>query len=105
MAEYISREAAKRAFFSGYEFVYYGTDVYERIDEIPAADVRPVVRGKNIGTNYAECDQFVCDKCGIELQDWSRIERDEDDGEVTYHEYVFRYCPNCGADMREVEHD
>jgi len=63
----------------------------------PAADVRPVVHGENIGIEYAACDQFVCSKCGIELQDWRRVERDEDDGDVTYHEYVFCYCPNCGA--------
>ena len=45
----------------------------------------------------AGCDQFVCSNCGIELQDWHRAERDEDDGDTTYHEYEFNYCPNCGA--------
>ena len=77
--------------------------VIEELSVNPAADVRPVVRGKNIGIEYDECDQFVCSKCGIELQDWHRVERDEDNGDVTYHEYVFSYCPNCGADMREAE--
>lgn len=66
---------------------------------MPAADVAPVVRGKNIATDYADCDQFVCSECGIELQNWVRVERDEDDGEETCHEYVLRYCPNCGAKM------
>lgn len=51
----------------------------------------------NENHDYAECDQFVCSNCGIELQDWHRVERDEDDGDVTYHEYEFNYCPNCGA--------
>jgi len=51
----------------------------------------------NINTDYAECDQFICSNCGIELQDWSRVERDEDDGDITYHEYEFNFCPNCGA--------
>lgn len=46
---------------------------------------------------FDECDQLVCSNCGIELQGWVRVERDEDDGEETHHEYVFRYCPNCGA--------
>lgn len=58
-------------------------------------DVQPTC--ENIGIEYADCDQFVCSKCGIELQDWHRVERDEDDGEVTYSMYVFRHCPNCGA--------
>lgn len=32
-------------------------------------DVKPVVRGENIATEYAECDQFICSKCGIHLQE------------------------------------
>ena len=71
------------------------------LDAEPEADVRHVVKAKNIGTDYAECDQFVCSNCGVELQDWHRVERDDDDGDITYHEYVFRYCPNCGAVVSE----
>lgn len=55
----------------------------------------------NENHDYAECDQFVCSNCGIELQDWHRVERDEDDGDVTYHEYEFKFCPNCGAKIDE----
>ena len=54
---------------------------------------------ENVGTDYAECDQFVCSNCGIELQDWHGVERDMDDEfreEVSYYEYTFRFCPNCG---------
>ena len=72
----------------------------EEIKAIPSADVQPVVHGKNIGKDYDEVDQFVCSCCGIELQGWYRVERDEDDGEETYHEHRFNFCPNCGADMR-----
>ena len=50
----------------------------------------------NIAKDYADCDQFVCRNCGIELQDWHRVTRD-DDGEEYHLEYVFRFCPNCGA--------
>lgn len=50
----------------------------------------------NIGEDYADCDQFVCEECGLHLQDWVRIDDDDfDDGIV--HEYVFKYCPECGA--------
>lgn len=56
---------------------------------------------ENAGEDYAECDQFVCSKCGIELQDWHSVERDMDDGEVSYHEYTFRFCPNCGRKIVE----
>ena len=50
----------------------------------------------NLNKDYAECDQFVCSNCGIELLDWRRVEHDED-GDITYHEYELRFCPNCGA--------
>lgn len=56
---------------------------------------------KNVGTDYAECDQFACSECGIELQDWHSVERCED-GEIIFHEYTLRYCPHCG---RKIEVD
>lgn len=68
------------------------------ISELPSVmPTRPNAHNNN--EDYAECDQFVCSNCGIELQDWHRVERDEDDGEVSYHEYTFKFCPNCGAEM------
>lgn len=60
-------------------------------------------KAHNNNEDYAECDQFVCSNCGIELQDWHRVERDEDDGEISYHEYRFKYCPNCGAEMESED--
>ena len=66
--------------------------------EIVGREVPTTKKCHNIGTDYAACDQFVCSNCGIELQDWRRVERDED-GEITYHEYEFRFCPNCGAKL------
>ena len=71
----------------------------EKLPPNPAADVVELKTGKNVATEYDDCDQFVCSECGIELQDWHRVEREEDDGDVTYHEYRFRFCPNCGAKM------
>ena len=87
MAEYIDREEAK-------------TWIANALSLVPAADVQPVKHGKNIATEYDEVDQFVCSECGIELQNWVRVERDEDDGDETHYEYRFNFCPNCGADMR-----
>ena len=69
----------------------------ELIKILSAADVQPVKHGKNIATDYDEVDQFVCSECGIELQNWVRVEHDEDDGDETHHEYRFNFCPNCGA--------
>ena len=96
MAEYIDRDEA---------ICRFGERTWAAavLENIPAADVAPVVHGKNIGIEYADCDQFVCSECGIELQGWYKVERDEDDGDVTYHEHTFNYCPNCGADCRGAD--
>ena len=59
---------------------------------------------KNLATEYDDCDQFVCSQCGIELQDWRRVERDEDGLEV-YHEYRLRLCPSCGAKIEGGDDD
>ena len=80
-------------------------DVSESMDAIrvlPSVTPAPK-KCHNENHDYAEYDQFVCSNCGIELQDWHRVERDEDDGDVTYHGYEFKYCPNCGSFiMKEV---
>lgn len=100
--EYIKREDA---IARSYRFYWRSGSLsnpvvsVKNLKDIPAADVAPVVHGTNIGEDYDDCDQFVCSNCGIELQDWTRVERDLDDGEITHHEYTFRYCPNCGAKM------
>lgn len=56
----------------------------ERIKSIPAADVRPVVRGKweNVEPNF----MAKCSNCRRYY-----ISRDE--------KYEFHFCPNCGAMM------
>lgn len=68
----------------------------DEINELPSVTPAPK-KCHNVNPDYAECDQFVCSNCGIELQDWHRVERDEDDGDITYHQYEFKYYPNCGA--------
>ena len=105
MAEYIERQSVLAKKFNLESRLHEPITVVlaSEIERIPAADVRPVVHGKNIGKDYNEVDQFVCSECGVELQEWLRVERDEDTGEETYHEYCFNFCPNCGADMREAK--
>ena len=62
------------------------TDCVRRLKEIPAADVRPVVRGKWI---FYDSFAWKCTHCG-----W-----------LNYHNMgvpnVYNYCPNCGARMEE----
>lgn len=88
MAEYIERNTAKS--FLGFGV---GTIVSaaEALDQVPAADVAPVVHGRWIrphwkNNNYC-CD---CSECG---------------GEAMHRDYqwhkngVYPICPNCGAKM------
>lgn len=66
----------------------------EFIKSIPAADVRPVVRGKWIPqlTQFAEsADICTCSVCGDTV--W--IYKD--------NSHPWNSCPNCGADMRDVK--
>ena len=83
MAEYYSKEAVVE-FIRSYR---HSTDVAfhmeEHLYEIPAADVRPVVRGKWITVMY---HLYECSECGAAYQDVG---------------YGFNYCPNCGAMMEE----
>ena len=59
----------------------------ELIREIPAADVRPVVRGEWILYDSPHTDCKCCSNCK-----WIVAPSEAD---------IFAFCPNCGADMKE----
>lgn len=59
-------------------------------------DILPVSHNEN--SDYSECDEFICSVCGVHLKDWVRF--DEEDNTF---EFVFNYCPNCGAKIDEKE--
>ena len=100
MGDYISRDAAIQAIkdidenagargsgFTDPERIMRDSAFYA-LEAVPAADVRPVVRGKWISEGDGYHWTYNCSICG-----WK-------DG------YQFNerhnYCPNCGADMRKV---
>ena len=60
-------------------------------DDIPAADVRPVARGKwkkEFRTNaYCEWYDCTCSRCGMAFKNFNPS----------------NFCPNCGADMMEAD--
>ena len=63
-------------------------DVESIVSEIPAADVRPVVRGRFVhdGPRFVGgVDWWHCSNCG---------------SLVSGVETRFAFCPHCGADMR-----
>ena len=105
MAEYISREAAMLEIdaadfviddnFEGGATLLYCDDVVDRLSAIPAADVRPVIHAQWVRSEDA--DDGYCSNCKCDMPmcredwEWKYCETD--------------YCPNCGADMREVQYD
>lgn len=92
MAEYIEREAAKRAVDYAVELTDSEYDaVCDSIDRAPAADVAPVVHGRWISPHWKNSNYCCnCSECG---------------GEAMHREYrwnrkgIYPICPNCGARM------
>ena len=100
MADYISREAVNQIIaaqcgecvdtcleFDGIlpdcnQCLLHGAK--KAIESIPAADVRPVVRGKWIINGWT----IRCSECRYDMPFSVR-----------------NFCPNCGTDIREEPHD
>ena len=55
---------------------------------------------KNLTENNP-VDEFICSNCGFMMEDFIEKWIDEDDGDVTYHEFEIQYCPNCGAKVED----
>lgn len=94
MAEYIEREKIGLTDFGiamrngNYKEAF--KMFLEKIDSTPAADVRPVVRGKWV-LEYEPNGKPYCFHCSVCDGDFHYI------GITTKYDF----CPNCGADMRE----
>lgn len=78
------------------------TALEDVISDIPAADVAPVVHGKNL-TEGNSVDEFKCSHCGAIFRDVALCKIDEDSGDESYYEFEFRFCPRCGmiVDLEE----
>lgn len=93
MTEYIEREKTFLALADNSyseEMTLMGYDrVLAALANIPAAEVRPVVRGKwkDAMQGCHDSPHVKCSICGEYY--WQYFKK-------------FNYCPNCGADMREA---
>ena len=98
MSEYIEREAAyplakkicDAIDSEDFQRLNFGMRILDWIDDLPAVDVRPVVRGKWKYRGQKVIDDlfptYACSVChGVIPADWRR---------------KCNFCPNCGADMR-----
>ena len=62
---------------------------WKLIQALPAADVKPVVRGEWISVPHKRAR--ICSHCECD-EPYKFAENDAD---------VYNFCPNCGADMRK----
>lgn len=85
MDEYISREEAKRFFNLNFGGVSHAIIASRLLDEIPAADVAPVLHGRWIEQEkYTFGTMYDCSICANRILD---------------NGHSWNYCPNCGAKM------
>ena len=86
MAEYIDREKAKRLLHIEYAYA-----AEQLLDEIPAADVAPVVHGiwAHLGG-----DEWCCSACGFVITT-----------EGSWDKPAKKYCEDCGAKMDGGDND
>lgn len=70
-------------------------------DELPAADVQPVIETEDLAT---ATEQFICKNCGIRIENFDKVVLEEDnDGYINklFYEYRFKFCSECGAKVKE----
>lgn len=80
MAEYINREKAKRLLHIEYAYA-----AEQLLDEIPAADVAPVVHGR---WTHLGGDEWCCSACGFVITT-----------EGSWDKPTKKYCEDCGVKM------
>lgn len=91
MAEYIEREVAIQAFLAEKPDAHYPGWYAGLLEELPAADVAPVVHGRWVSPHWNNSNYCCnCSECGEEAM---------------HKEYrwnskgIYPICPNCGARM------
>lgn len=80
MDEYINREKAKRLLHIEYAYA-----AEQLLDEIPTADVAPVVYGRWV---HLGGDEWCCSACGFVIST-----------EGSWEKPTKKYCEDCGAKM------
>lgn len=86
MAEYIDRGAVLNILASKNA----PWDGYQKVSELPAADVQPVKHGRWSG--------YFCSNCGISKYNFISFNFDDQNGYARPFG-TWLYCPRCGARM------
>jgi hypothetical protein len=102
--EYIEREAARKLICGFCADCDGTTDLCEyrdiQVDAIPAADVRPVVRGEWVAEK--EDVEWGCSTVRYRCSHCGRLPHFDKE---SYKFMLSDYCPKCGADMRGEQDD
>ena len=103
MAEYIEREALKSQIAENKLMAREPATkrILAMIDDMPAADIAPVVHGKWLNF-YNDFSCAECDRCGTIFE---VTDNETDEGLWNAFLSAYRYCPDCGAKMDEEEHN
>lgn len=91
MAEYIEREAAKRAIIEAVDsgLAVTSDDLAEILDDLPAAEAEAVRHGRWQKCSVGKSWWYACSVCGERPgKDW-----------LAFSDSLSDYCPNCGARM------
>ena len=80
MDDYIKREALRDALYDADAITMNGVKI---LNQFPSSDVEPVKHGRWVSNGIQDSMLSACSVCGFGCG-----------------AYSFKYCPNCGADMR-----
>lgn len=85
-----------------YEDIVYATTqkICVAVADMQAADVQPVIETEDLAT---ATEQFICKNCGIRVENFDKVILEEDnDGYIDklFCEYIFKFCPECGAKVK-----
>ena len=104
MDDYISREKVLQNqylsdMFDRYALEYIPVINARVVETIPAADVRPVMRGEWLKSEWGYPDRtLTCNVCGFEYDS-------TDYNHPKFQQKLLHYCPNCGATMMGGNND
>lgn len=87
MSRYVDADAAP---------IYLSQVACEQIKNMPTANVQELKYCRNL-TSINPVDEFICSRCGYMTEDCSEKIYDEDGKYYSIREFIYSYCPNCGA--------